>query len=38
MIKKGDIFKDLDTGFERVKNNFSEGTRDRVWPGEKGHS
>jgi hypothetical protein len=38
VIKKGDIFKDLGAGFERVKNNFSDGTRDGLWPREKGHS
>jgi hypothetical protein len=30
------IFKDLGAGFERVENNFSDGTRDRVWPRVKG--
>jgi hypothetical protein len=37
-IEMGYTFKDLGAGFERVKNNFSYRTRDRVWPREKGQS
>jgi hypothetical protein len=32
--ERGYIFKDLGAGFERVKNNFSDGTRDGLKPRE----